>query len=216
MERRKLFSKEISRPALYLGFLASHNGTDMQAIIRAIEDGKLPNISAKALVSNNPNAPATDFAITRGIPTQIINNKTSLNPSLTIYDFFTQQGVNLVICSGYMKKIEPELYKNIPVLNVHPADTRKYGGEGMYGDIVHETVLKAGEIVTIPTIHLVTEDYDEGPIVTTSPVPILAEDTVSTLKPRVQVAEIDMYITLLQELASGAQIEGITLPSTSI
>ena len=185
-----------------LGFLASRNGTDMQAIIQEIEQKHL-NATAEVIISNNSNAPALQFARDHEIPSYHISSVTSPTPDLVIVQTLQKHGVSLLVLSGYMKRLGSEVYGAIPTLNVHPADTKKYGGEGMFGDRVHEAVLASGDQFTYPTIHVVESDVmDEGRILAQGKVEVLPNDTVETLTPRVQEVEKVLYIGILHDLQS--------------
>ena len=89
------------------------------------------------------------------------------------------------------------------VLNVHPALLPAYGGRGMYGERVHAAVLAAGERVTGVTVHLVDEEYDQGPILAQAEVPVLEGDTVESLRLRVLRREHELYPETLQRIATG-------------
>lgn len=181
---------------LRLGFLASHNGTDMQAIVYEIEQNGL-NATAEALITNNSKSVARLFAQEHKIPNYHISSKTHDNPNEAITEVLLHHGIELVICSGYMKSIGGKLlgvYKD-KIWNPHPADPTKYGG--LYGNAVHETVLASGDEYTFPTIHLVDEGIDTGKILAQGKVQILRDDTVETLKSRVQKEEISLFLNLL-------------------
>ncbi len=186
---------------LELGFLASHNGTDMRAIAEAVEKNEL-NARTKIVISNNKSSPALAYAREHNIAAIHINDKTHKYPDLAIRDALLAYNVNLVVMSGYMKKVEQETrnsFKN-RILNVHPALLPKYGG--IYGDSVHEAVLASNDEFTGPTIHLIDAEYDTGPLIAQSKVKIKPNDTVYSLKNRVQEAEISLYLKVLSDLAS--------------
>jgi len=191
----------VERPPLSLGFLASHNGTDMQAIVGEIEAERL-NATANAVISNNSKAYALTFASEHTIPYYHISSQTHENPDQAITDVLLSHGVELVIFSGYMKVVK----ENSPLLrtykekiwNPHPADPQQYGGVGMYGDKVHEAVLNAGVKYTLPTIHIVSGKVDGGPILAQGQVKIRPQETIGSLKPRVQQEEIRLFLGLLK------------------
>ena len=89
------------------------------------------------------------------------------------------------------------------ILNIHPALLPAYGGEGMYGDRVYEAVLAAGETETGPSVHLVDEEYDHGPVVLQYRVPILPEDTLETLRDRVRACEPRLSLDVVGLVARG-------------
>ncbi len=189
----------MKKETLHIGFLASHNGTDMQAIVGEIEAGRL-NVVASIVISNNSASPALQFAEDHNIEAKHISSKTDKDPDKTITEALLSKGVDLVIFSGYMKVLE----KNSPLLkefqgriwNPHPADTKKY--PGLWGDSVHEAVLKSGDEFTYPTIHIVTGEVDGGPILDQGKVKIKPNETIETLRPRVQKEEILLFLELLQ------------------
>ena len=188
---------------LRLGFLASHNGTDMRGIIAALNSGEL-NGTAEVVISNNAEAPALAFAKEAGIPAFCINIKThgtAEKVDNAICQTLKDHHVNLVILSGYMKMLGPKTCAAFPekILNVHPALLPNYAG--LWGDSVHEAVLAAQEKITGVTIHtIVANEYDKGSILLQTQVPVRGDDTVETLRKRVQTAEIDSFVTLLRKM----------------
>ncbi len=190
-----------------LGFLASHGGSSMRAIVRAIDAGEL-DATACVVISNNSKSPALAFAVEQGIPAYHLSDRTAGSPDLldqAICDTLVGHGVELVVLSGYMKKLGAhtlERYHN-RVLNVHPALLPKFGGQGMYGDFVHEAVLRAGEQVSGATIHLVDPEYDHGRTLAQREVPVMPGDSVQTLSERVRAAEPGLYVEVLKAIAGG-------------
>ena len=118
-----------------------------------------------------------------------------------------QETKNLLIaCIGWMHILSPWFiakWRN-HILNVHPALLPQYGGEGMYGHRVHETVLRAGEKESGMTIHCMDAQVDTGQILLQKHCPVLPGDTVETLKARVQELEKEWYPKLLQMIHTGA------------
>ena len=94
-----------------------------------------------------------------------------------------------------MLKLKSPLLKSYPgrILNVHPALLPSFGGQGMYGMKVHEAVLASGVKVSGATVHVVDEEYDRGPILLQSAVPVLPSDTPQTLAARVRAQEHWIY-----------------------
>jgi phosphoribosylglycinamide formyltransferase-1 len=197
---------------LNLGFFASHEGTNMQAIIDACNDGRL-NAKPCVIISNNSKSGAIQRAKKEGIPYYHLSGKT--HPECedldnAILDALKANDVDLVILAGYMKKIGPQTLAAYEgrILNIHPALLPKYGGEGMYGKYVHEAVLASGDKVTGVTIHLVDAIYDHGSIIAQCEMPVLDEDTVETISQRVLKREHEFFVETLQKISEGK----ITLP----
>lgn len=196
---KTIYNAFMEHSPLRLGFLASHNGTDMRAVVEEIRDINL-NATAEVVISNNSTSPALAYAREKEIDAIHISSKTHANPDEAIVHALLSRGVELVIFSGYMKVLQ----EDSPILlaypgkiwNPHPADTKKY--PGLWGDSIHEKVLFSGDEYTFPTIHIVTGTVDGGPILAQGKIKVEPDDTVATLKPRVQKEEIRLFLDLLK------------------
>jgi phosphoribosylglycinamide formyltransferase 1 len=190
---------------LKLGFLASHGGSSMKAIIAAIGRGELA-AEARIVISNNVDAPALEHARAAGVPALHLS-QSKLGPGgdvdRAIADALAGGGVDLVVLSGYLRKLGPRTLARFRgrILNIHPGPLPTYGGQGLYGIRVHEAVLAAGERASAITIHLVDEEYDHGPVLARRDVPIEPGDTPATLAVRVQALEPDFFVETLQAIA---------------
>jgi len=187
-----------------IGFLASHNGSNMQAIIDACKSGSL-KADPVLVISNNSQSGAIERAKKENIPYFHISDTTHPLPDKAIADALFDYSVDIVVLAGYMKKVGPELlsrYKGA-VLNIHPALLPKFGGDGMYGIRVHRAVLAAGEKKSGVSIHIVDENYDTGPIIAQVEVPIEPGDTPESLAVRVLEQEHLLFPETLQEIATG-------------
>ena len=136
---------------LRLGILASHAGTTMQAIIDAREEGRL-QAEVRVVIGNNSRSGALERARTHGIPAYHLSGVTHPDPGdldEAVLELLTGHGVNIVALAGYMKRLGPLVLSHFRgrLINTHPALLPKFGGQGMYGDRVHEAVLTAGEKV---------------------------------------------------------------------
>ena len=191
---------------LHLGFLASHGGSNMQAIIDACKDGRL-DARPCVVISNNSDSMALQRARNEGIPCSHISGATHPGSAEDeeILRVLRRHAVDTVILAGYMKilgSVTLHAYRG-RILNIHPALLPKFGGKGMYGKRVHEAVLAAGERVTGVTIHLIDENYDTGPIVNQCQVPVLEGDTADSLAERVLKHEHALYVETLQKISDG-------------
>jgi phosphoribosylglycinamide formyltransferase-1 len=193
---------------LKLGFLASHNGSSMRAIVKAIAERRLDG-EARVVISNNAESPALAFAREQAIPAEHISG-TKLGGEVdcdhAIADSLASHGAEIVVLSGYMRKLGPETLARYRgrILNIHPGPLPSYGGQGMYGRHVHEAVIAAGEKASAITIHLVDAHYDHGPVVARRQVPVEKGDSAETLAKRVQSLEPEFFVATLQQVASGA------------
>jgi len=191
-----------------LGFLASHNGSSLRAIVAAIEAGALA-AEARLVVSNRKAAPALDFAREHGISTAFIPTVTDpAGADEHLARALRGANADLVILSGYLRKLGPRTLTafNGRILNIHPALLPRHGGKGMYGRRVHEAVLAAREAISGATVHLVDEEYDHGAVVARAEVAVLPQDTAASLESRVMAAEPGLFLATLQDLASGRLI----------
>jgi phosphoribosylglycinamide formyltransferase-1 len=191
---------------LNLGFLASHNGSNMQAIVRACQSGEL-SAHPCVVISNNQKSVALQFAQEQGLIAKHLSSLTHKNEEdldKAILDTIQENKVDLILLVGYMKLIGPKLiaaYKN-RILNIHPALLPKYGGKGMYGIHIHEAVIAAGEKETGITIHHANEHYDEGQIIAQCRVPVLEGDTPQVLASRVLKREHTFIVETIQGILS--------------
>ena len=192
---------------LRLGLLASHGGSNVQAIIDACRAGGLL-AEPRVIISNNSGSEVLRRAAREGVPGFHLSSRTHPRPDdldAAIEGVLADHGVEIVVLGGYMKKLGPKVLGRYRgrVLNVHPALLPAYGGRGMYGERVHAAVLAAGERVTGVTVHLVDEEYDHGPVVAQAEVPVLDGDTVESLRLRVLRREHELYPQTLQKIAAG-------------
>ena len=199
---------------LRLGILASYAGTTMQAIIDACDEGRL-HAEVRVVISNNSRSGALERARTHGIPAYHLSGATRPDPcdlDAAVLEKLNGHDVDIVALAGYMKRLGPLVLSGYRgrLLNTHPALLPKFGGQGMYGDRVHEAVLAAGDKVSGATVHLVEDDYDTGPVLSQVKIPVLEGDTLETLRDRVQAAEREHYVEVLERIAQGEiELEGL-------
>lgn len=197
-----------SAEKLPLGVLASHGGTNLQAIIDSCLSGAI-DAEVRVVISNNSRSMALERARRAGIPTAHLSGATHPNPDSldeAIAETLQRHGVQVVALAGYMKMLGPRTlhaYRN-RILNIHPALLPKFGGQGMYGERVHRAVLESGDTVSGVTVHLVDEEYDRGPIVAQAEVPVLPGDTPDTLAARVLEQEHVLYPETIQRIATAS------------
>lgn len=190
---------------LKLGFLASHTGSNMQAIIDACQARTLA-AEPRVVISNNSQSGALVRARQVNIAAYHLSERTHSEAlGGAILAAMQRHEVEVICLAGYMKKLGAEVLAAYEgrILNIHPALLPKFGGQGMYGMRVHEAVLAAGERESGATIHLVDEEYDHGRILAQEKVPVKAEDTPETLQKRVLAVEHQLYAATLARIAAG-------------
>jgi phosphoribosylglycinamide formyltransferase-1 len=196
-----------------IGILTSHSGTTAQAVIDACRDGRISG-RISVVISNNSDAEVLRRAEAAGLPRRHLSRHTHQEPRLldeAIRDELAARGTGVVLLAGYMRKIGPQTLAAYDhrVINVHPALLPGHGGQGMYGRAVHEAVIKAGDKVSGATVHLVTENYDEGPVLARREVTVDPGDDAASLEAKVRIAERALLVDTLAALSRGE----ISLPS---
>ena len=178
-----------------IGVLGSTNGTDLQAVIDAIED-KIIDASVKVVISNKKNAFILKRAKNHNLDEKYIThkNKTCNEFDQEVTDQLKKNDVELILLIGFMRILSNEFCQNWQdkILNVHPSLLPKYAG-GMDTN-VHEQVLINGDKKTGCTIHFVTEEIDGGPILVQKSCQVDPNDNVETLKQKVQALEGEAFI----------------------
>lgn len=183
-----------------IGVLASGRGSNLQALVAAYSRGELA-APVVVVISNNSGAGALQFARDKSIAAVHISSKTHEDPGAAILTCLYEHEVDLVVLAGYMKRVDPRVlgaYREMAI-NIHPAPLPRFGGQGMYGSNVHRAVLEAGVPLSGPTVHRVTEEYDEGEILAHQPVSVLPGDTVESLAERVLEAEHDLLWRVVRD-----------------
>ncbi len=180
-----------------IGVLVSGGGSNLQAIIDSIEDGRL-EAEIAVVISNKPDVLALERAAQHGIPTVVINHRefsTVQEFTRAILNSIKGYRVDLVCLAGFLRILDRSLTDAYPnrVLNIHPALLPAFGGKGMYGHHVHEAVIASGTKYSGATVHLVTPETDVGPIIIQGIVSISDADTPESLAEKVLKIEHQIY-----------------------
>lgn len=181
-----------------IGALVSGGGTNLQAIIDAIDTQGI-DAEIVSVVSNKAGAYALERAKNKNIEACVISKKDYTEPGeyeKALVKHFKDRNVDLIVLAGFMVILN-EVFVNAfenRIINIHPALIPSFCGEGFYGLHVHEAALKAGVKVTGATVHFVTADCDAGPIILQKAVEIEDDDTPESLQKRVmEQAEWKIY-----------------------
>lgn len=189
-----------------IAVLASTNGTDLQAIIDEMKDNKMPNIELSIVASNKEDCYALERAKEQGYKTLFVNpkNKSREEFDMEMAEALEKEQIDLIVLVGYMRILSESFVKKFKnrIINVHPALIPKFCGKDFFGASVHEAVLAAGEKETGMTIHYVDEGVDEGEIILQKSCPVTPDDTVETLKDKVQALEKKWYPEVIRQLAN--------------
>ena len=175
---------------LKLGVLVSGGGTNLQAILDAIDEGTVTNAEVEVVISNNAGAYALERAEKHGIDGICISPKQYEDRELfhkALLAELKERKVDLVVLAGYLVAIPPMIVEAFPnrIINIHPSLIPSFCGVGYYGLKVHEGVLSRGVKVTGATVHFVDTGTDTGPIILQKAVSVEQGDTPKVLQQRV-------------------------------
>ncbi|HTP13839.1 MAG TPA: phosphoribosylglycinamide formyltransferase [Bacteroidota bacterium] len=196
-----------------IAVFASGRGSNFNAILNAVAEGRLP-ARVSLLVSNNSNAGAMELARSRNIPAVHVSQKQFSSEEEYVerlLALLSQYRVDLIALAGYMKHVPTKVIERFRnrVVNIHPALLPDFGGKGMFGINVHEAVIASGAKVSGATVHIVDEEYDHGAIVLQKTVDVSPDDTPETLAAKVLNIEHEIYPQALAAFAAGrVHIEG--------
>ncbi|WP_432627341.1 phosphoribosylglycinamide formyltransferase [Brotaphodocola sp.] len=175
---------------LRVGVMVSGGGTNLQAILDAVDSGKITNAEIVTVISNNPNAYALERAKKHGIsaicisPKQFENREAFNEALLEQVDAFD---LDLIVLAGFLVKIPEKMVEKYQhrIINIHPSLIPSFCGVGYYGLKVHEAALARGVKVTGATVHFVDGGMDTGPIILQKAVEVQDGDTPEILQRRV-------------------------------
>ena len=173
-----------------LAVLVSGGGTNLQAIIDAIESGVIENAEISVVISNNPGVFALERARKHGIDAVTLSPKSFENREAfndALLEKVQSYGVDLIVLAGCLVIIPEKMVDAYPnrIINIHPALIPSFCGTGFYGLKVHEAALSRGVKLTGATVHFVDKGTDSGPIILQKAVEVLEDDTPETLQRRV-------------------------------
>ena len=170
--------------------LVSGGGTNLQAILDAMDNGKIKNAEVVGVISNNANAYALTRAEKHNIPNECISPKNYENRDVfndALLEGVSKCNPDLIVLAGFLVAIPEKMVKAFPekIINIHPSLIPSFCGKGYYGLKVHEAALQRGVKVTGATVHYVDEGTDTGKIIFQKPVMIEDGDTPEILQKRV-------------------------------
>jgi phosphoribosylglycinamide formyltransferase-1 len=188
--------------------LISGRGSNLQALIRAVDDGRL-DARIAVVISNRPEAPGLEHARSSGIETLVVDHrqfKSRHEFDRTLATELKSRSVVLVCLAGFMRLVGAELLQAFPnaILNVHPSLLPAFPGVN-----AQQQALDHGVKVSGATVHVVTPELDAGPIIVQACVPVRADDTVDSLSARILVEEHRIYPEAVRiMLAGGWRVDG--------
>ena len=175
---------------LRIGVMVSGGGTNLQAILDAIDQGRITNAKVEVVSSNNPGAYALERAKAHNIEAVCLSPKSYSDRAAfnqAFLDKVNEYHLDLIVLAGFLVTIPEEMIKEYrnKIINIHPSLIPSFCGVGYYGLKVHEAALKRGVKITGATVHYVDEGVDSGPIILQKAVEVLDKDTPEILQRRV-------------------------------
>ncbi len=182
------------------------------AIHSAISAGELP-AGIVCVIGTRADAPAIARAKHAGLPTKIVSPKDRSDAEYADVLLRVLRGADAdtVALAGYMRRMPSAVVQAFPhrIVNIHPSLLPAFGGHGMYGEKVHQAVIDTGVRVSGCTVHFVDEEFDTGPIISQTVVPVEDDDTAQTLAARILPCEHAAFPEALALLAAGKlRVEG--------
>ena len=185
-----------------LAVFVSGRGSNLLSIASQINQGKL-KAEISAVVSNNNDCKAIEYAKTERIPHYVVANLKNETASVS-YDelikILKESEIDLIVLAGYLKKVPDSLIKEFKnrIINIHPALLPSFGGKGMYGINVHKAVFNSSAKISGPTVHFVNEIYDEGKIIAQKAVDISDVNSPEEISERVLKAEHELLPSVIK------------------
>jgi len=188
--------------------LVSGGGTNLQAILDAVDSGKITNAKVEKVISNVAGAYALERAKNHGVQGVTLRRKdfgSKADWEQALISEIEDCGAQLIVLAGFMAILSENFTKHFEnkIINVHPSLIPSFCGEGMYGLHVHEAALAKGVKVSGATVHFVNEEVDGGKIIAQKAVEVLADDTPETLQKRImQQAEWIILPQAIDDIAN--------------
>jgi phosphoribosylglycinamide formyltransferase-1 len=186
-----------------IAIFASGTGSNAQKIIDFFRNS--PSVAISLIVCNKPGAGVLTIASNENIPALLIEKERFFRGDAYVPEL-KEQKIDFIVLAGFLWKIPSPLLQAYAgnIINIHPALLPGYGGKGMYGNKVHESVIGAGERESGITIHYVDDHYDHGDIIFQAKCPVLPGDTPASLAQRVHQLEYQYYPKVIGKLMEKA------------
>lgn len=184
-----------------IAIFASGSGTNAENIAEYFK--KSSDVKIALIVCNKAEAYVMERAKRLGIPA-IIRTGVQMKNETEVLAILKQYDIRFIVLAGYLLRIPEYLVQAFPkaIVNIHPALLPLHGGKGMYGDRVHEEVIRCGDKESGITIHYVNEQYDSGAIIFQAKCPVLPTDTPHDLASRIHALEYAHFPHVIAETVS--------------
>lgn len=182
-----------------IALLASGKGSNVKNILSHFQE--IDDININLVATNNPNSPVIQYAKDFNVDSRLFHRK-EFSKSGYLLQLVQCYNIDLVVLAGFLLMIPEEFVQNFKgsIINVHPSLLPHYGGKGMYGDRVHNAVLDNKEIISGITFHYVNENYDEGKIIKQFEVSLSEEESLNSLKKKINALEMTHFPQIISML----------------
>jgi len=185
-----------------IAIFASGSGSNAENIIRYFKNH--PQIRVDSVWSNKKEAFVLQRSKDLGIESRYFTREEFREPDQMIREL-QRRKIELIVLAGFLWLVPPDFVDAFTIINIHPALLPKYGGKGMYGSFVHDSVVKNREIESGITIHLVNKEYDKGDHLLQIKCPVLPNDTPDTLAARIHELEYLYFPGAIEEFLNRNQ-----------
>ncbi len=179
-----------------IAIFASGSGSNAENIIRYFKNH--PTVRVDSVWSNKRDAFVLERTKTLGVEAFYFT-KEEFQGSDKLIKELKNRNIELIILAGFLWLVPPELIEDFTIINIHPALLPNYGGKGMYGSKVHETVVANHETESGITIHLVNREYDRGEHLLQVKCPVYPLDSADTLAARIHELEYKYFPAAIEE-----------------
>ena len=182
-----------------IALLASGKGSNVKNILSHFQE--IDDININLVATNNPNSPVIQYAKDFNVDSRLFHRK-EFSKSGYLLQLVHCYNIDLVVLAGFLLMIPEEFVQKFKgrIINVHPSLLPHYGGKGMYGDHVHNAVLANKEIKSGITFHYVNENYDEGKIIKQFEVSLSEEESLNSLKKKINALEMTHFPQIISML----------------
>lgn len=190
-----------------LGILVSGRGSNLEAVLRAVDDGSLAAVQPVIVISNRPGVRALGVAEAHGVPGLVLERAgfpDAGTRDAAIAGALAAAGAELALLAGYDQLLRGPYFAAFaaPTINIHPSLLPRHGGRGMMGHAVHAAVLAAGDRVTGVTIHRVSPELDAGEVIAQARTDVRPGEEPEQLADRVLAIEHELIVRVLRDLAT--------------
>ena len=190
-----------------LGVLVSGRGSNLEAVLDAVADGRLPDVAPVVVIANRPEIRALEVAARRGVPWRLMSRSDFADADArdaAIGGALEEAGCELVLLAGYDQLLRAPYFAAFRgrTINIHPSLLPRHGGRGMMGPAVHAAVLASGDLETGVTIHDVTPLLDAGPPIEQVRLAVRPGESAAELGERVLEVEHRVVVEVLARLSA--------------